>query len=757
MKKESFGTPKKSSENSILNSISLNASRDRMSELFSDFKKLNVDQSSSSSPPSKSHAVIDQVKKVGGLFNPATSISTTASAPESPISAANVSSNTDSSDLGVKNYTEQKSHPFTTALYVGDLDINVTETTLYELFSGYKSLLSVKLCCSPTTKRSLGYGYVNFSDAKDAKIAIEDLNYTSVSNKEIRIMPYMKGKTKSFMSTNVFISNLNTQGLSLRGFYEKFKGFGEIISCKLDIEKRQGFISFKDKTTAENFVDSHNSLVIDGSKIHCSVHIPKLVRDFSNDFKPYKKNDDTRERSSISPYTKTPISTKTSPENPLITKVHREIENKAQNPSSESKKSDNFTQIYVKGLPVTVTDDEVTKLFSYYGVITDLYKEAVVNYKSSWCLITFENHESAKRAIEECHKSTYKGKKLICTKALKKSERFANQSPVESITSLEANPVEQTPFDTTHSNTSTSRLYIYNLPQTVNENFFKLFLSSYKLNGKVIKFSFPKGSHESYIEFEKRSDANEIHQKLNKVNLSGLILQTSLTSLASDASNTKKAPHVLKRQVTEGTEKSSKTNFHPIDHRHHDHHLHFANPVSSTVTNYVIPSLSSYNSTHSNLISAPSASTNVTNFSSSTDSIIQNINGKQYKLIPISNPPSVNENSLDAHSAYLMSRQASLPLSYSDLYSSGIDAESNEKLYSELERLSLRLIDFLKYPSATRPRNLQKVLNYLVVTFWNNKLEDVEKSLVTIEKDPEFSEIYKSRLLGAIKLFGLDR
>lgn len=759
MKKESFGIPKKSSESSILSAISLNASRERMSELFNDFKKLNVDQS----PSSKSHGVIDQIKKAG--VSP--SISAAASLPESPVSAANLSSNTDSSDLGVKNYTEQKQQPFTTALYVGDLDVNVTEKSLYKLFSRYQSLLSVKLCCSPTTKKSLGYGYVNFSDLKDAKKAIEDLNYTLVSNKEIRIMPYMKGKTKPFMSANVFISNLNTEGLTLRRFYEKFRGFGTILSCKLDLEKRQGFISFKDKKTAEDFVATYNASTIDDSKIHCSIHVPKLIRDFDAKFKSSKISEKNKEKISSSPFSPQVGSNKNETEEHLKTTLHKpnQYKNSSASLTSETRDdTDKFTQIYVKGLPIAVTDGEIKKLFGPFGVITDLYKETVVNYKSSWCLITFENHESAVTAIERCNKSTYKEKKLTCLRALKKSERYPNLSVIDNSVPKpnvpESSPAPESSPDFIEPTTlehSTSKLYIYNLPQTVNENFFKLFLRSYQLDGKVLKYSFPKGSHESYIEFEKRSDAKEIHQKLNKVNLSGLILQTSLTSLSSENSkSSKRTPKTRIIDHLEKDERVSKTNFHPINHEQ-DHHLNFADPVPPPVKSYVIPSLSSYTSVQSQFLSAPSASTNGTAFSSSTEPIIQNINGKQYKLIPVSNPSSVSEHSLDAHSAYLLSKQASLPMSYSDLYSSGIDAESNEKLYCELEKLSLRFIDFLKYPSATRPRNLQKVLNYLVVTFWDNKLDEVQKSLNAIEKDPEFAEIYKSRLFGAIKLFGLER
>lgn len=53
------------------------------------------------------------------------------------------------------------------SLYVGDLHHDVTDGQLFDAFSEFKSLASVRICRDSSTGRSLCYGYVNFISPQD--------------------------------------------------------------------------------------------------------------------------------------------------------------------------------------------------------------------------------------------------------------------------------------------------------------------------------------------------------------------------------------------------------------------------------------------------------------------------------------------------------------------------------------------------------------------------------------------------------------
>eukprot|EP00662_Eupelagonemidae_sp_cell21_P038208 gene38208-53355_t len=126
------------------------------------------------------------------------------------------------------------------SLYVGDLNSEVTEANLFDVFREVGPVLSIRVCRDAITRRSLGYAYVNFQNPTDAERALDTLNFSKIKNRSCRIMWCRRDpSSRKSGKGNVFIKNLakdidNKALPSTRhALHDTFTAFGQILSCKV--------------------------------------------------------------------------------------------------------------------------------------------------------------------------------------------------------------------------------------------------------------------------------------------------------------------------------------------------------------------------------------------------------------------------------------------------------------------------------------------------------------------------------------------
>jgi len=72
-------------------------------------------------------------------------------------------------------------------IYVGNLSYEVTEDDLKQMFEEYGSIVKTIIIKDRETGRSKGFGFVEMSEQEDGKKAIQELDGTSVKDRNIKV------------------------------------------------------------------------------------------------------------------------------------------------------------------------------------------------------------------------------------------------------------------------------------------------------------------------------------------------------------------------------------------------------------------------------------------------------------------------------------------------------------------------------------------------------------------------------------------
>lgn len=80
-------------------------------------------------------------------------------------------------------------------IYVGNLDFKVNEKELEDLFAEYGTVSSARIIMDKYNGRSKGFGFVEMESQDEAMKAIEELNGTTVENRQITVNEAKPRKT----------------------------------------------------------------------------------------------------------------------------------------------------------------------------------------------------------------------------------------------------------------------------------------------------------------------------------------------------------------------------------------------------------------------------------------------------------------------------------------------------------------------------------------------------------------------------------
>mmetsp|Transcript_51040 Transcript_51040/g.118923 ORF Transcript_51040/g.118923 Transcript_51040/m.118923 type:complete len:617 (+) Transcript_51040:75-1925(+) len=241
------------------------------------------------------------------------------------------------------------SAPQFASLYVGDLHPDVTEAMLYEIFNAVGPVASIRVCRDAITRKSLGYGYINFHSVSDADRALETLNYMSIRGRSCRIMWSQRDPTlRKTGAGNIYVSNLD-KNIDNKALYDTFSLFGNILSCKVasDPEGKSfgyGFVHYESEDAARQAIERVNGMLIGDQKVQVC----------------------------------------------LFQKRDREA------------KKENYTNLYVKCFPADWDEEKLKELFSRCGPV----QAAAVRKDDrgrTFAFVNFENTEDAQKCVAEMH------------------------------------------------------------------------------------------------------------------------------------------------------------------------------------------------------------------------------------------------------------------------------------------------------------------------------------------------------------------
>jgi polyadenylate-binding protein len=199
-----------------------------------------------------------------------------------------------------KKEREQEKETSWTNVYVKDLDTEVSDAQLKELFGQHGSVSSA-VVMRDEKGASRGFGFVNFDRHEDALKAVDAINGTLVGQKKAwagraqkktereselrkKFEQIKMDRMTKYQGINLYIKNLEDD-VNEERVRKEFGAFGEIKSIKImqdekGVSRGFGFVCFTTPEEAQRSVTEMNGRILTGctKPLYVALHEPKEMR-----------------------------------------------------------------------------------------------------------------------------------------------------------------------------------------------------------------------------------------------------------------------------------------------------------------------------------------------------------------------------------------------------------------------------------------------------------------------------------------------
>ncbi|AFZ79268.1 spliceosome associated protein, putative [Theileria equi strain WA] len=160
-------------------------------------------------------------------------------------------------------------------LYVGNVDMQVDEELLWELFIQAGVVKNIHIPRDKVTGQHQGYGFVEFETEDDADYAVRILNFVKLYNKPLRLNKASRDKENIEVGANLFIGNVDEE-VDEKLLHDTFSAFGNVLLTKIvrDIDSAgrnaYAFVSYDSFEASDAALAAMNGQFLCNKPIHVS-------------------------------------------------------------------------------------------------------------------------------------------------------------------------------------------------------------------------------------------------------------------------------------------------------------------------------------------------------------------------------------------------------------------------------------------------------------------------------------------------------